>query len=93
MAGAKSALFDLISDVRVKMDSDEAIRREYDSLIKEMVLSSSGAMQHQKRSIVSDQSDDELDPQASLAQPLLDLIAIMKNCIQIIGRNLDYQKT
>ena len=54
MADAKSALFDLISDVRVKMDSDEAIRREYDSLIKEMVLSSSGAMQHQKRSIVSD---------------------------------------
>ena len=44
------------------MDSDEAIRREYDGLVKEMVLSSSSAIQHPKRSIISDQSDDELDP-------------------------------
>ena len=38
MAEAKSALFDLISDVRGKMESDETIRREYDSLVKDMVL-------------------------------------------------------
>ena len=35
---AKSALFDLISDVRAKLDSDESLRREYDALVKEMVL-------------------------------------------------------
>ena len=39
MIDAKAALFDLISDTRNKLDcSDNDIKREYDSLVKEMVL-------------------------------------------------------
>ena len=63
-----------------------------------LVLSSTSsvvAMQqnHQRRTLISDQSDDDLDPQASFAQPVLDLITTLKSCIGIIGRNVEYQRT
>ena len=34
----KAALFDLVSDVRSKLDSDDTIKRNYDNFVKEMVL-------------------------------------------------------
>ena len=52
-------LFDMISDVRSKLESDEAIRRDYDGLIKDMVLLGSGSALPQRRQTMSDVSDDD----------------------------------
>ena len=49
----------MISDVRAKLESDEAIRRDYDSLIKDMVLLGSGSALPQRRPTMSDVSDDD----------------------------------
>ena len=67
MIDAKAALFDLISDTRNKLDcSDNDIKREYDSLVKEMVLLGT-SQKNQKRSLNSDLSDDESgEPRASI---------------------------
>ena len=67
MIDAKAALFDLISDTRNKLDcADNDIKREYDSLVKEMVLLGT-SQKNQKRSLNSDLSDDESgEPRAFL---------------------------
>ena len=50
-------LFDLISDAREKMTQGEETRRDYDRLVKDMVLSGNTIA---KRSITSDASDDDI---------------------------------
>ena len=49
----------MISDVRTKLESDEALRRDYDSLIEDMVLLGSGSALPQRRQTMSDVSDDD----------------------------------
>eukprot|EP00354_Favella_ehrenbergii_P007503 CAMPEP_0170470468 /NCGR_PEP_ID=MMETSP0123-20130129/12919_1 /TAXON_ID=182087 /ORGANISM="Favella ehrenbergii, Strain Fehren 1" /LENGTH=79 /DNA_ID=CAMNT_0010737609 /DNA_START=189 /DNA_END=428 /DNA_ORIENTATION=+ len=38
VSDTKSALFDLIADIRTKLPTDDQLRKEYDALVKEMVL-------------------------------------------------------
>ena len=80
----------MISDVRTKLQSDEAIRRDYDSLIKDMVLLGSGSALHQRRQTMSDVSDDDA-AEPSMIQPVLDLMGLLRTLIELIGRNVDYQ--
>ena len=80
----------MISDVRTKLESDEAIRRDYDSLIKDMVLLGSGSALPQRRQTMSDVSDDDA-AEPSLIQPVLDLMGLLRTLIELIGRNVDYQ--
>ena len=80
----------MISDVRTKLESDEAIRRDYDSLIKDMVLLGSGSALPQRRQTMSDVSDDDA-AEPSMIQPVLDLMGLLRTLIELIGRNVDYQ--
>jgi len=81
---AKAALFDLISDVRTKLESDDSLKKEYDSLLKEMVVRTP----NQRRSITSDMSDEEAEP--TLVQPLIDLVSLIKSLCETLGRNVAY---
>ena len=86
---AKSALFDLIADIRVKLQSDDLIKKDYDALLKQMVLNS-GSINKRRSLALGEASDDEAAEQSPF-QPVVDLTAIMKNLIEIIGRNIAYQ--
>ena len=48
-----------------------------------------------KRSINSQDnvSDDDFEPPHSLVQPLLDLTSIVRNFIELIGKNVNYQQS
>lgn len=78
----KATLFDLVSDVRSKLDSDETIRRNYDSFVKEMVLLGS-MKQHRDPDI----SDDDTE-----GDPVSQLLNLLRTCISLIGENVGFQR-
>lgn len=88
LSEAKSALFDLIADIRVKLQSDDQIKKDYDALLKQMVLNN-GSINKRRSLALGDASDDEALEQSPF-QPMIDLTATMKNLIEIIGRNITY---
>ena len=71
----KSTLFDLVSDFRDKWESDASLKREYDQLVKHMVLLS-----------LSPPGAD-----AEQEEPVLKVIELIQQVVGVFRQSLDYQ--
>ena len=71
----KSSLFDMVSDFRDRWESDASLKKEYDQLVKNMVLLSLS------QASIGDEEEE----------PMMKVVDLIKQVVSVFRRNLEYQ--